>query len=69
MKKYLEIKTHSSALLTDDDYKDLILSGVSCSKCHKKLNIDEILCHKYVSITDSKDMQCQSCWVHDAYEQ
>jgi len=36
--------------------------------CGAKLNTNEIIMHKHVSITNEKEMSCQACWMKVAYQ-
>jgi len=49
-------------------FADLFDKGITCSNCNDKLENWEIDMHKYVCIVEPKAMQCQKCWLHDAYE-
>lgn len=47
-------------------YLGMIIKGVRC-ECGEMLNRKEILSHRHIGITKSKDMSCQECWCKDAY--
>jgi hypothetical protein len=56
-------------ITSEKEYEKLLLSGVMCSCCGDKLSNDEILTHRFVGITESKDMMCQIDWMRVAYMQ
>jgi hypothetical protein len=62
-----ELKANNGSVISDEAYADLIREGVRCSDCNDKLCVAEILMHKHVGITETKDMSCQACWMKAAY--
>jgi len=48
-------------------YIKLLLFGVRCSECGKKLITSEILMHRNVGITHKEEMACQGCWMKEAH--
>ena len=52
----MEEKSKNLGITSEKEYEKLLLSGVMCSCCGNKLSNDEILTHRFVGITDAKDM-------------
>lgn len=63
----MEKKNKNLGITSEKEYEKLLLSGVMCSCCGNKLSNGEILIHRFVGITDSKDMMCQMDWIRIAY--
>ena len=63
----MEEKNKNLRIISEKEYKKLLLSGVMCSCCGNKLRDDEILIHRFVGITDAKHMMCQMDWMRVAY--
>lgn len=63
----MEEKSKNLGITSEKEYEKLLLSGVMCSCCGNKLSNDEILTHRFVEITDAKDMMCQMDWMRVAY--
>jgi len=63
----MEEKNKNLGITSEKEYEKLLLSGVMCSCCGNKLSNDEILTHRFVEITDAKDMMCQMDWMRVAY--
>ena len=65
----MEAEIKNLGITSEKEYEKLLLSGVICSCCGNKLSNDEILTHRFVGITESKDMICQMDWMRVAYMQ
>ena len=63
----MEEKNKNLGIMSEKEYKKLLLSGVMCSCCSVKLSNDEILTHRFVGITEPKDMMCQMDWMRVTY--
>jgi hypothetical protein len=55
--------------LPESDYDKLCKDLVDCKGCGQLLEDFEIKAHRFIFITDPKDMLCQVCWMRVAYIQ
>ena len=53
--------------LPESDYDTLCKDLVDCNCCGTLLSDNEIKAHRFVFVTDPKDMLCQVCWMRVAY--